>query len=310
MSLPDLTNPDVVPDLPLTPEEAALRAKRRLIFRRIAIALTTLVILLAIVGTIIARQWLRQTMSDSLPQLDGAITIPGLSAPVTVQRDAHGVPHLRAASLDDLLFAQGFVTAQDRLWQMDALRRHAAGDLAEILGPSLLLHDRLQRTLQIRASADRAILTLPSDQLHLLERYAAGVNASIDLQRAHLPLEFRLLRYQPAAWTPRDSLLVGLVMFQDLTTSFTTELNREALTASLPQHLIADLYPVVTWRDHPPAQPIVDLTTPQKDIPNVPLDESQTRLNKTRLHHLPRRPPRPPANPPQPHLRRLLRRLQ
>ena len=291
MSLPDLTNPDVVPDLPLTPEEAALRAKRRLIFRRIAITLTTLVILLAIVGTIIARQWLRQTMSDSLPQLDGAITIPGLSAPVTVQRDAHGVPHLRAASLDDLLFAQGFVTAQDRLWQMDALRRHAAGDLAEILGPSLLLHDRLQRTLQIRASADRAILTLPSDQLHLLERYAAGVNASIDLQRAHLPLEFRLLRYQPAAWTPRDSLLVGLVMFQDLTTSFTTELNREALTARLPQHLIADLYPVVTWRDHPPAQPIVDLTTPQKDIPNVPLDESQTRLNKTRLHHLPRRPP-------------------
>ena len=280
MSLPDLTNPDVVPDLPLTPEEAALRAKRRLLFRRIAIILTTLIILLAIVGTIFARQWLRQTMSDSLPQLDGAITIPGLSAPVTVQRDAHGVPHLRAASLDDLLFAQGFVTAQDRLWQMDALRRHAAGDLAKILGPSLLLHDRLQRTLQIRASADRAILTLPSDQLHLLERYAAGVNASIDLQRAHLPLEFRLLRYQPAVWTPRDSLLVGLVMFQDLTTSFTTELNREALTARLPQHLIADLYPVVTWRDHPPAQPIVDLTTPQKDIPNVPLDESQTRLNK------------------------------
>jgi penicillin G amidase len=280
MSLPDLTNPDVVPDLPLTPEEAALRAKRRLIFRRIAITLTTLVIFLAIVGTIIARQWLRQTMSDSLPQLDGAITIPGLSAPVTVQRDAHGVPHLRAASLDDLLFAQGFVTAQDRLWQMDALRRHAAGDLAEILGPSLLLHDRLQRTLQIRASADRAILTLPSDQLHFLERYAAGVNASMDLQRAHLPLEFRLLRYQPAPWTPRDSLLVGLVMFQDLTTSFTTELNREALTARLPQHLVADLYPVVTWRDHPPAQPIVDLTTPQKDIPNVPLDESQTKLNK------------------------------
>jgi penicillin amidase len=280
MSLPHLTNPDVVPDQPLTPEEAALRAKRRFIFRRIAIILITLVILLAIVGTIIARLGLRKTIRDSLPQLDGAITIPGLSAPVTVQRDAHGVPHLRAASLDDLLFAQGFVTAQDRLWQMDALRRHAAGDLAEILGPSLLLHDRLQRTLQIRASADRAILTLPSDQLHFLERYAAGVNASMDLQRAHLPLEFRLLRYQPAPWTPRDSLLVGLAMFQDLTTSFTTELNREALTARLPQHLVADLYPVVTWRDHPPAQPIVDLTTPQKDIPNVPLDESQTRLNK------------------------------
>jgi penicillin G amidase len=274
MSLPHLTNPDVVPDEPLTPREAARQAKRR----RIVITLITLILLFAIIGLLTARHWLRQTMQDSLPQLDGAVSIPGLSAPVTIHRDAHGVPHLRAATLDDLLLAQGFVTAQDRLWQMDSLRRHASGTLAEILGPSLLAHDRLQRTLLIRASADRAIATLPPDQLHLLERYAAGVNASIELQRAHLPLEFRLLRYQPAPWTPRDSLLVALVMFQDLTTSFPSELSREALTARLPQNLIADLYPVLTWRDHPPAQPIVDLTAPQKDIPNVPLDESQTHL--------------------------------
>jgi penicillin amidase len=278
MDLPHLTSADVIPDQPLTPEEAALQAKRRRLFRRIAVTLTTLVILFAIIGFITARHWLHQTMSDSLPQLDGAVSIPGLAAPVTIQRDAHGVPHIRAASLDDLVLAQGFVTAQDRLWQMDSLRRHASGTLAEILGPSLLAHDRLQRTLLIRASADRAITTLPADQLHLLERYAAGVNASINLQRAHLPLEFRLLRYQPAPWTPRDSLLIGLVMFQDLTTSFPTELSREALTARLPQNLVADLYPVVTWRDHPPTQPTIDLTTPQKDIPNVPLDESQTTL--------------------------------
>src|ERR1700716_344439 len=265
MDLPHLTSPDVIPDQPLTSEEAALQAKRRRIFRRIVVILTT-------------RPWLRQPMSASLPQLAGGLSIPGLSAPVTIQRDAHGVPHIRAASLDDLVLAQGFVTAQDRLWQMDSLRRHASGTLAEILGPGLLAHDRLQRTLLIRASADRALTTLPADQLHLLERYAAGVNASIDLQRAHLPLEFRLLRYQPSPWTPRDSLLVGLVMFQDLTTSFPSELSREALTARLPQNLVADLYPVVTWRDHPPAQPSVDLTAPQKDIPNIPLDESQTKL--------------------------------
>src|SRR5271170_3621347 len=278
MSLPHLTNTDVVPDEPLTPEEAALQAKRRRIFRRIIVTLTTLVVLISVIGAIAARHWLRRTMNDSLTQLDGAVTIPGLSAPVTIQRDAHGVPHLRAASLDDLLLAQGFVTAQDRLWQMDALRRHGAGTLAEVLGPSLLAHDRLQRTLQLRAAADRAIAALPPDQLHLLEQYAAGVNAAMALQRAHLPLEFRLLRYEPAPWTPRDTLLIGLVMFQDLTTSFPTELNREALTARLPPHLVGDLYPVVTWRDHPPAQPIVDLTAPQKDIPDVPLDESQTKL--------------------------------
>jgi penicillin amidase len=278
MSLPHLTNPDVVPDEPLTPQEAARQANRRRIIRRTTIITTCLAVLFAIIGLVTAHYWLRQTMSDSLPQLDGSVSIPGLSAPVTIQRDAHGVPHLRAASLDDLLLAQGFVTAQDRLWQMDSLRRHASGTLAEILGPDFLAHDRLQRTLLIRASADRALTTLPPDQLHLLERYAAGVNASIDLQRAHLPLEFRLLRYQPAPWTPRDSLLVGLVMFQDLTTSFPSELSREALSARLPQNLVADLYPVVTWRDHPPTQPTVDLTAPQKDIPNIPLDESQTKL--------------------------------
>jgi penicillin G amidase len=283
MSLPHLTNTDVVPDEPLTPEEAALQAKRRRIFRRIVITLSTLVVLVVVIGSLMARHWLRQTMQNSLPQLDGSVSIPGLSAPVTIQRDTHGVPHLRATTLDDLILAQGFVTTQDRLWQMDALRRHAAGTLAEILGPGLLAHDRLQRTLELRIAADRAIATLPPDQLHLLEQYAAGVNASINIQRTHLPLEFRLLHYEPAPWTPRDTLLVGLVMFQDLTTSFPTELNREALTAKLPAHLIGDLYPTVTWRDHPPAQPIVDLTTPQKDIPNVPLDESQTKLNKPSL---------------------------
>src|SRR6266581_2375415 len=98
MSLPHLTNPDVVPDEPLTPQEAAQQANRRRLFRRTAVILTTLVILFAIIGFVTARHWLRQTMSDSLPQLDGAVSIPGLSAPVTIQRDAHGVPHISSAS--------------------------------------------------------------------------------------------------------------------------------------------------------------------------------------------------------------------
>ena len=135
--------------------------------------------------------------------------------------------------MDDLVFAQGFVTAQDRLWQMDLLRRHAAGQLAAILGRPLLDHDRLQRTLQLRAAADRAIAVLPADQRHWLDLYARGVNASIADQRARLPVEFRLLGYQPAPWTPRDSILVELVMFQDLTTGFPRKLAREALAAHL-----------------------------------------------------------------------------
>jgi penicillin amidase len=268
-----------------SPEEAraALKVRRRRIFYRLVGIFTVLLVLCVTVGFFYGRHWTRQALHDALPQLDGSISLSGLSAPVTVERDAHGVPHLRASSLDDLVMAQGYVTAQDRLWQMDALRRHAAGNLAEILGAPLIPHDRAQRTLQIRAAADRALATLPPDQLHLLERYAAGVNASIATQSAHLPLEFRLLRYEPTPWAPRDSLLIGLVMFQDLTNSFPTQLNREALTALLPSHLVGDLYPVDSWRDHPPAQPTVDLTAPQQDIPDVPLDESQTKLRKPSL---------------------------
>jgi penicillin G amidase len=259
-------------------DAASPAARRRRIFVRTLTILTNLVVIVAIAAFLYGRHWVNQAMRDSLPQLDGTLAIPGLSAPVTVERDSQGVPHLRAVSMDDLVVAQGYITAQDRLWQMETLRRHAAGTLAEILGPALLPHDRAQRTLQIRAAADRAIAVLPPDQLHWLTLYATGVNASIEAQRAHLPLEFRLLRYQPDLWTPRDTILVALAMFQDLTNSFPEELDREALTTRLPLNLIADLYPVGSWRDHPPAQPIIDLTAPQKDIPDVPLDESQSSL--------------------------------
>ncbi len=205
---------------------------------------------------------------------------------MTVERDAHGVPRIRAGSVDDLVEAQGFVTAQDRLFQMDLLRRHAAGELAAILGPSVLGHDRLQRTLQIRAAADRAIAALPPAQLHLLERYAAGVNASIDAQRQHLPIQFRVLRYQPAPWTPRDSLLVALSMFEDLTNAFPTKLARESLTSRLPaatrERMEQDLYPVGSWRDHPPPSPMPDLTIEGPQIQDIPLDESQSSLRLPR----------------------------
>ena len=127
---------------------------------------------------------------------------------------------LTAANLPDLLFAQGYITAGDRLWQMDALRRHAAGELAAILGPAMVEHDRRQRYLQIRAAADRAVTQLPPDQLAQLQAYAGGVNAYIEAHQGTLPLEFKLLAYRPALWTPRDSLLVSLAMWQDLSTEF------------------------------------------------------------------------------------------
>jgi penicillin amidase len=250
--------------------------------RRLKIAglVVAVLVLLAIAGFFVERHQLTKAMQQNLPQLDGSIAVNGLAAKVIIQRDARGVPYIHASSLDDLVFAQGFVTAQDRLWQMDLLRRHAAGELAEILGRTALAHDRLQRTLQLRTAADSAYATLPPDQKHWLQVYAAGVNASISAQQDHLPVEFRLLGYRPAAWSPRDSMLVELAMFQDLTTEFPAKLGREALAAHLPPDLIADLYPTGSWRDHPPGQLIPDLTAPQPEIKDVPLDESQSKLDK------------------------------
>ena len=161
---------------PVTPRRADRHAKG---FRRAALYGLVGVLVLVAAGAIAARMWLRAAARGSLPQIDGSLSIAGLGAPVTVLRDAHGVPHIRAATLDDLVFAQGYVTAQDRLWQMETLRRHAAGTLAEVLGSELIPHDRTQRVLQLRAAADRALAVLPPDQMHWLEVYARGVNASI-----------------------------------------------------------------------------------------------------------------------------------
>lgn len=282
MTFQDPKEPTLIPRR--TPDAAAPSRPAGRLFKVFTIT-TSILVILALTAFVGARRWAQHALTASLPQIDGQLSIAGLSAPVTVQRDARGVPHIRAASLDDLVFAQGFVTAQDRLFQMDLLRRHAAGDLAEVLGPSLLQHDRIQRTLQLRATADRAVSQIPAGQLHYLETYARGVNASIEVQRDHLPLEFRILRYQPAAWNARDCLLVGLVMFQDLTNSFPTKLNREAISSQLTPDLLADLYPVGSWRDHPPTQPQVDLTAPQ-ELPDIPLDESQVKLRRPA-------PPRP-----------------
>ena len=220
---------------------------------------------------------LRHALEASLPQIDGDAHIAGLHAPVTVTRDPQGVPSITAANLDDLLFAQGYVTASDRLWQMDGLRRHAAGELAEILGPGLVEHDRRQRYLQIRAAADRAVVQLPPEQLAQLRAYARGVNAFIDNHRNALPMEFRMLAYKPDPWSPRDSLLVSLAIYQDMSTGFPQKMNREALSAHLRADLLPDLYPVGSWRDQPPAAQNRNISAPH-DVEQIPLDRSQSRL--------------------------------
>ena len=146
---------------------------------------------------------------SALPQLDGQVQVAGLSSPVTVTRDQHGVPTIEAASLDDLFFAQGYVTAQDRLWQMDIMRRFGSGELSEILGEDTLKIDREQRILGLRAAAKKSLAMASARDRGYFDAYARGVNAYIAMQGGRLPIEFRILHYTPKPWLAEDSVVIA-----------------------------------------------------------------------------------------------------
>jgi len=172
-----------------------------------------LAVLLILAGAIL---YLWFVAHSALPQLDGRQQITGLSARVTVTRDSHGVPTIEAASLDDLFFAQGYVTAQDRLWQMDIMRRFGSGELSEILGEDTLKVDREQRILGLRAAAAKSLSTANPRDRAFFEAYARGVNAFIGTHGNKLPIEFRILHYAPKPWLVEDSLVIANQMVKDL----------------------------------------------------------------------------------------------
>ena len=176
--------------------------------------------------------------------------LPGLSAPVTVRRDGLGVPHLQASSLPDLMRAQGYVTAQDRMWQMDLLRRRAEGQLAEAFGSAALVADRDVRTLGLGDAARRALPQVPSDLRVLIDAYADGVNAWLSTHGDSLPLEFRLLRYAPRPWEAADSLAVGKLLALDLAQGWEDEALRARVYDRLPADVQAILFPKLFAQDH------------------------------------------------------------
>ncbi|HUS70490.1 MAG TPA: penicillin acylase family protein, partial [Anaerolineae bacterium] len=152
----------------------------------------------------------------TFPTIDGAVQVAGLSATVEVYRDRWGVPHIYAQNVEDLFFAQGYVTAQDRLWHMEFNRRVGSGTLSEVLGEATLDTDRFIRTLGWRRVAEEEADLLSGEALTMLEAYSTGVNAFIDSHRGSLPLEFTILGFEPAPWTPADSIVWAKVMAWDL----------------------------------------------------------------------------------------------
>jgi len=251
-------------------------------------------LLLALVGIIgvvvaIAGWWLYSATRAALPQLDGTVNVAGLSAPVRVVRDTHGVPHITAANLKDLFFAQGYVIAQDRLWQMDMARRVARGELSEILAPSLfgegvLRLDKQQRILGLRKVAEESVANLSPEKKRYFEAYAAGVNAYIASHKDSLPPEFKLLRYEPKPWTPVDSYAVGAQMAEELQFEFVRhEWAREWVTAHVGPKLASELYVNTSWRDHPPTATPPDFNENPPPTPEV----EEGAIPRLQVPHLP-----------------------
>ena len=179
-------------------------------------------------------------LRSSLQEPSGTVEVPAPSAggPASSVRvrvsERWGVPHVRADSLADALFAQGWLHASHRLWQMELLRRSARGRLAEVFGSQALPVDRLSRTLDLWGAAGRAARSLRPDERELLAAYAAGVNARIRSWEGAWPPEFVILGIEPGRWSPRASLAVGEVMALDLT-AWATELSRWHASRVLPE---------------------------------------------------------------------------
>ena len=172
----------------------------------------------------------------SLPKTDGTVTLAGLDGPVELVRDARGVPRIRAESQKDAYFALGYVHAQDRLWQMEFMRRAGAGRLSEVLGAKALRSDRFVLTLGFYRLAEANFSYLSPEVRAAFDAYAAGVNAWLDTRSGALPPEFVLLRFEPERWRPADSLVWNRLMALRLGRNWRTELVRPYLAKALASH--------------------------------------------------------------------------
>ena len=222
----------------------------RRILIRIAVALAILLLLppLGAGGFLL---WLRAQS----PQTHGTVAIPGLDATVEVVRDRQGVPHIFAATERDAYRALGYVHAQDRLWQMETMRRAGAGRLAELVGTRFgdfaLRNDRAMRTLGVYRAAEAMAATLSPGARAAFDAYADGVNAYLATRREALPIEFQLLRHTPEPWKPADSLVWAKLMALQLSANYRDELFRARVLQRLTPAQVEDLFPA-----DPPGAPV------------------------------------------------------
>ena len=233
-------------------------------------------LLLALVGRVLLPLGARRLAPRAFPQTQGVVRVVGLQEPVTVARDPWGVAHIFAATAHDLFFAQGYVHAQERFWQMDVRRRMAQGRLAEWFGPAFIATDRFFRTLDLRRVAWAEWRSLPPQEQAVLRAYAAGVNAYLRQRPPdRVALGYALLaavpglQPQPEPWSPVDTLLWVKLMAWHLGSNVTQELERALLLRSLSPAQIEQLYPPYPY-DLPVIVPFFPIGEPARPLPPPP----------------------------------------
>ncbi len=184
---------------------------------------------------------LREHARGALAQISGELRVPGLEQPVEVLRDEWGVPHIYAKTQADLFLAQGFVAAQDRLWQLDLWRRQAEGRLAEVLGPAAVERDRMARLLRFRGNWEAEWRSYSPDARAITESFVRGINAYIAQLGDRLPIEFQLLGIRPGPWTPE--VCVSRMAAYPMTGNAEDEILRAEVVARLGPQRAALLFP-------------------------------------------------------------------
>ncbi|MEN1936469.1 penicillin acylase family protein [Paenibacillus sp. 102] len=195
-------------------EVVVKQRKKRGKGKRIVIWSGSIILFLLVAAAVFANAFVMKSM----PKVEGTVHVGGLQKLVQVIRDEKGVPHIKAQNAHDVYFSQGYVQAQDRLFQMDLSRRQASGTLSEVIGKAALDKDKLFRTLGLRRAAEASENQYTGEAKDALQSFADGINAFIKEAKkdGKLPVEFHLLGYEPAEWTPVDSLTIGKYMAFDL----------------------------------------------------------------------------------------------
>ncbi len=221
-------------------------------FTTYAVVAVVLVLVAALVAAVLV-------VRQSFPQTGGEIAVPGLDGEVRVVRDAHGIPQVYAGTSHDLFYAQGFVQAQDRFYEMDVRRHTTAGRLSELFGEGTLQIDKTVRTMGWRRVAEQELSLLSPETQDYLRAYSDGVNAYLaDRSSSDISLEYAVLGltgldYSPAKWTPADSVSWLKAMAWDLRSNMDDEIQRGLLSGGQTPEDIADLYPPYPYDRHRPA---------------------------------------------------------